>query len=248
MHEEDTEALQSGDLDAQKLLPVVGIPNSDFVDGGSGKDLRIPEGERDVVDTVIMAGVPELGHEGIGVDPVNVGLRSPAEEMSEICSEGQGCDTAHHFVLFQQLHVLDGNPGQLALTSAHQDITVGQDPDGGDAQAEQLLERAHSLVDGFVDVDLEDVSSFGAAVDILVVVVDGGAGEMAADVSKVGIEGLDFLVDLVNGQYLDPVVQDCDELVAVSLEEHDLVDHFLVGGSIERLATLHVPHHQHVST
>ncbi len=77
--------------------------------------------------------------------------------------------------------------------------------------------------------------------------VDGSVGELSLDVAEVGIEGLYFLVDLVDGEDLNSVVLYCDEASAVIIEEEDFVDHFFVGGSIQTLPTFHVPNHQHVS-
>lgn len=193
-----------------------------------------------------MAGVPEFGSEVGGVDPVDVGLRSSAEEVSVVSSEGNRCNVSHQFALVLDLHGLDRNPGQLALASTNHQIPIRQNPNGRYAETKQSLDWPHSLVDGFFDVDLEDVSGLGAAVDVRVVVVDGCVGELALDVAEVGVEGLDLLVDLVDGQDLDAVVLDCDEPAAVVIEEEDLVDGLLVGRAVEALAALHVPNDQHV--
>lgn len=42
---------------------------------------------------------------------------------------------------------------------------------------------------------------------------------MSLDVTEVGIEGLDFFVDLVDGQNLYAVLLDCDEFVVIVVEE-----------------------------
>ncbi len=76
--------------------------------------------------------------------------------------------------------------------------------------------------------------------------VDGCVGELPLDVAEVGVEGLYFLVDLVDGENLNSVVLDGDEAGAVVVEEEHLVDHFLVGSPVQALPALHVPDHQHV--
>ena len=53
--------------------------------------------EGDVVYLLVMAGVSEFRGEVDCVDPVNVGLRATAEEMSIISSEGNRSDIAHYF-------------------------------------------------------------------------------------------------------------------------------------------------------
>lgn len=75
-----------------------------------------------------MAGVPQLRVEVGGVDPVNIGLRSTTKEVSVVSSKGDGGDIAHDLALVEQLHVLNRNPSQLALTSAHDQIPIGKDP------------------------------------------------------------------------------------------------------------------------
>lgn len=166
--------------------------------------------------------------------------------MGVVSSEGNRCNVSHQFALVLDLHGLYRNPSQLALTSTNHQIPIRQNPNGRYAETKQSLDWSHSLVDGFFDIDLEDVSGLGAAVDVRVVVVDGCVGELALDVAEVGVEGLDLLVDLVDGQDLDAVVLDCDEPAAVVIEEEDLVDGLLVGRAVEALAALHVPNHQHV--
>lgn len=143
---------------------------------------------------------------------------------------------------------MDGNPCQLALTCSDNEVSVGEDPNGRYAQAEKAFDWTYSFVDGFFNVDFEDVSSFGSAVDVGVVVVDGCIGELSFDVAEVGVEGLYFLVDLVDGEDLNAVVLDCDKASAVVIEEEDFIDYFLVGSSVETLPTLDVPNDEHVPT
>ena len=109
--------------------------------------------------------------------------------MGVVSSEGDGGDVSHEFALGQDGHVLDGYSGQFALPRAHYQVAVRQQPHNRHPQTEQPLHRTHSLVDGLFDVDLEDIASFGAAVDIGVLVVDGCAGEMTLDVAEIGIQG-----------------------------------------------------------
>lgn len=227
-------------------MPVLAVPDPDLVGRGSGEYVGEAEREGNVINALVVAGVPELGCEVGGVDPVDVGLRGSAEEVSVVSSEGNRCNVSHQFALVLDLHGLDRDPSQLTLTSSNHQIPVRQYPNGRYAETKESFDWSNSLVDGFFDVDLEDVSGLGAAVDVRIVVVDGCVGELALDVAEVGVEGLDLLVDLVDSQDLDAVVLHGDESAAVVIEEEDLVDGLLVGRAVEALAALHVPNDQHV--
>jgi hypothetical protein len=125
LHKGHRVAIQSGHLNPQQLLSILSVPDTNFVGRGSGKHIRVIEGERNIIDAFIVTGIPELWGEIGGIDPVYVGLGGPAEEVGVISSERDGSDVAHHLSLVQQLHVLNGNPCQLALTSTHYQVSVG---------------------------------------------------------------------------------------------------------------------------
>lgn len=82
---------------------------------------------------------------------------------------------------------MDRNSGQLALSSSNNQISVGQNTHDRDSQAKKSLDWSDSLVDSFLDVDLEDVSSFGATVDIGVLKVKGCAGKLPLDVAEISV-------------------------------------------------------------
>jgi hypothetical protein len=64
-------------------------------------------GEGDVVDRLVVAGVPEFGGEFVGVTPVDVALGlneggyegCPSEEVGAIGCEGERGDSAHELSL-----------------------------------------------------------------------------------------------------------------------------------------------------
>ena len=57
MHKGDTEALQTWYLNSQQLLSIFSVPDSDFVDGGSCKDIRIVEWKGNIINFLIMASI-----------------------------------------------------------------------------------------------------------------------------------------------------------------------------------------------
>ena len=74
MREGNREALQPGHLDSQQLLPVLAVPDPDFVGGRRGEHLGVVFWEGHVVYALVVAGVSELRSESGGVDPVDVRL------------------------------------------------------------------------------------------------------------------------------------------------------------------------------
>lgn len=89
MHKEDTVAFQPWNLNSKQFLSVVGIPYSNFIHRGSSKDLRESVWEGNIVNSLVMASVPQFWSQGVGVYPVYVRLVGPAEEMSIIASQCQ---------------------------------------------------------------------------------------------------------------------------------------------------------------
>ena len=77
-----------------------------------------------IVDALIMAGVAQLRGQSSGVDPVYVGLRSPAEEVCVVTGEGERSNIAHNLRFFKEVHILDGNASQFALASSHKQVPV----------------------------------------------------------------------------------------------------------------------------
>lgn len=146
------------------------------------------------------------------------------------------------------MHILNRNSDQFSFSSSYNEITVGQNSDDGYSQAEKSLDGTNSLVDSFLDIDFENISSLGATVNIRILVIDGCTGKLTLDVTEISIQRLNFLVDLVNGQNLDAILLNSDQTVGVIVEEDNFVDNFLVWSSIEALAGLNIPDYQHIPT
>lgn len=107
MHEEHAMAFQAWYLDSEQLLPIGGIPYSNLIDGSSGKYLGETMRECDIIYSLMMTGVSELGVKGVGIYPVYIWLASATEEMGLIGSQRDRTNWAHQFGLLQKLHVLD---------------------------------------------------------------------------------------------------------------------------------------------
>jgi len=76
-------------VDTKKFGTILGIPDTDVVQGTSSKDIRVTIWEANIIDSIWMSSVPDFGLELIGIDPVNVGLVCTSEEMSKVLSESK---------------------------------------------------------------------------------------------------------------------------------------------------------------
>ena len=125
----------------------------------------------------------------MGVEEYLIGAR---EEVGEVLSEGEGADAAPDLGSLLDLHRLDGDLGDGAVTSTHEEVAVGEDAQGLDAEREVLAVGGHALVERALDVDLDEVAGGGAAVDELVLGVDDAGRPLALDVAEVDVERLDL--------------------------------------------------------
>lgn len=110
MHEKYTEALQAWNLNSQKLLSVFGVPYSDFIERGSCEDIREIVREANIINFFVMTGISQFWSQGRRINPIDIRLRSTAEEVGVISGEGNGGDCSHNFVLLRKLHCLYRNP------------------------------------------------------------------------------------------------------------------------------------------
>ena len=134
-----------------------------------------------------MAGISKFRCEVGRIDPIDIRLWATAEEMSIITSKRDGCYVTHDFTLGQTIHILNWNSYDFALASTNNKISIGKDAYNGYSQAEKSFDWSYSFIDGFIDIDFEDITSFGAAIDIAILVVDGCAGELSFYVTKVSV-------------------------------------------------------------
>ena len=95
-----------------------------------------------------------------------------SKEMSEVLSECQGTDSSPHLCSLFNLHCLDTNLRNCPISSANQEVTIGEDAEGFNTKGEVFAVGSHALVDGAFDVDFHEVSGGGAAIDEFVFRVD----------------------------------------------------------------------------
>ena len=119
-------------------------------------------------------------------------LIGPSEEVGEVLGEGEGGDAAPDLGPLLDLHRLDGDLGDGAVTGPDEEVAVGEDAHGLDAEREVLAVGGHALVDRALDVDLDHVARGRPAVDELVLGVDDAGGPLPLDVAQVDVQGLDL--------------------------------------------------------
>jgi hypothetical protein len=61
-------------------------------------------------------------------------------------------------------------------------------------------------------------------------------GELTPNVAKVRSQRLNFFRNLIDSQNLNAILKNCNHLVAIVIEEEDLVNNFLVRRTIETFA------------
>mmetsp|Transcript_1749 Transcript_1749/g.3878 ORF Transcript_1749/g.3878 Transcript_1749/m.3878 type:complete len:310 (-) Transcript_1749:784-1713(-) len=131
-HEVDAMALHVGDLDSQQLLAGLGIPHPNVRHRARRKHLRISERKSHRVDIPRMAGVPQLGGQGVAVHPVNVRQRSPAEKMGPIRGQRQRSHRTQNLALPLHLQTSSRQLSNRPITRADQDVSAWQHRGAGD--------------------------------------------------------------------------------------------------------------------
>ena len=164
VHELDSEALEAWHLDTEELLAGGHVPDTDVVDRAGREQVGVAGRERDIVDALVMASVPELGRERVRVSPVDGGLGAAGEEVSGVGSQGDGRAGAGDFLLALDLHHrradLELSDGAIARTDDH--VTVGEELHAVNAHGEETVARADALEEAALEVDLNDVAGEGA--------------------------------------------------------------------------------------
>ena len=94
------------------------VPDADVVDGACGEEVGVAGRERDVIDALVVASVSELWLDGVGVAPVDGGLRGAGEEVSGVSRERDRGASAHDLLLPLQFHHLmaDLDLGDCAIS------------------------------------------------------------------------------------------------------------------------------------
>lgn len=222
-HERGAVALKSGDLNTEELLAGSGVPDTDVVDRAGREELRVPSGERDVINAFVMASVSELGCNIVGVAPVDGGLVGSGEAVSGVGGKGDGGDSAHDLGLTLDEHVLASQLGNGTVTSSNHNIIVVKELDGVNSLGEESLGWANSLEEAFVERDLNNISSACSEEGVHVGGVNGDASVVTLDLAHVDVLVENLLGDEVDVPEAESVVVDSDELVVSVVEELNLV-------------------------
>lgn len=197
--------------------------------------------ECNVVDFFVMTGISEFWSQSGRVDPVNVWLRCSAEEMGVISSECHWSDCAHDLVLFCQLHSLYRDSSEFALSRSNDQVTIGQDSNDIDTQTEEFLDGTNSLVDGFINIDFEDITCLCTYVAVGVIVINSHTGEMSFHITEIYCQRQNFLINLINRKNLNTVLKDSDKFAWIFVEKYNLMYDLLIRCAIKTLAWLYVP-------
>jgi len=182
-HEAGAEALKAGNLNTEKLLARSGVPNTDVVERASGEQLRVPGGERDVVNALIMASVSEFGSNIVGVAPVDSGLVGSGEAVSGVSGKSDGGNSAHNLCFTLHKHVLSCELGNSTISSSNHDVVVVQQLNSVNSLREKTLGRSNSLEKAFVETDFNNITGTCSEKGVHVGGVNGNASVVTLDLA-----------------------------------------------------------------
>ena len=221
--EEHAEALEAWHLNSQELLAGLGVPDSDVVEGAGGEELGVASWESNIVDSLVVASVPQLWVDGVGVAPVDGSLGGSTEEVSGVGGERDRCNGSHNLCLLLHKHVLGSNLGDGAVSGTNEEVSVGEKVDAVDALREESLSWANPLEEVVGQGDLNDISSLGSQVGEGVSWVNDAANEDSLDGVHENLVVLHLLLDEVAVPGSDAVVVDGEALGGGVVEEANLV-------------------------
>ena len=75
------------------------VPYADVIDRAGSEQVRVASWEGNVVDTLIMASISQLGGDSVSIAPVDGGLGGAGKEVSGVGSERDGGASAHELSL-----------------------------------------------------------------------------------------------------------------------------------------------------
>ena len=197
--------------------------------------------EGNVVDFLVVAGVPEFCGQLFGVEPINVWLCGGTKHIGVVVCKSDRSDSSQQLRFGDNSHWLDGHLCDCPIARPHDYVAVGQDPKGVDSKGEQFFYRAKPFIYALLNRDLIKISSLGADVAEVVVLVNGNALEDSLDVAKVDRVSEHFFVLLVDGNNLDFIVHNCDQFVIWFIEKLDLVHWVSEGVAVKGFARTDVP-------
>ena len=222
-HEAGAEALEAGNLNTEKLLARGGVPHTDIIERAGGEQLRVPSGERDVVNALIMASVSKFGSNIVSVAPVDSCLVSSGEAVSRVGGKGDGGNSAHNLGLTLDKHVLSCELSNSTISSSNHNVVVVQQLNGVNSLREKTLGRSNSLEKAFVETDLNNITSACSEKGVHIGGVNGDASVVTLDLAHADVLVKNFLGDEINIPETDSVIVDSDKLIVGVVEEFNLV-------------------------
>lgn len=138
--------------------------------------------------------------------------------------------------MFCQLHSLYRDSSEFALSRSNDQVAIGQDSNDIDTQTEEFLDGTNSLVDGFINIDFEDITCLCTYVAVGVIVINSHTGEMSFDITEIYCQRQNFLINLINRKNLNTVLKDSDKFAWILVEKYNLMYDLLIGCAIKTLA------------
>jgi hypothetical protein len=142
-----------------------------------------------------VARVAEFRGDRISVAPVESSFGCASEEVGAVSGQSDARNSAHHFSLALDKHVLAANLGNSAVTSSGEQITIGEKCKAVDTLLEESLGGANSLVEEALKVDLNYVTSEGSDEGGSIGWINNNALEFTLDLAHVDFLGRDLLGD-----------------------------------------------------
>jgi len=247
MREEGAEALEAGNLNSQKLLSGLGIPDTDVVQRAGGEQLRVAVRESDIIDLLVVASVSEFGVNAISVTPVDSGLIGTAEEMGSISGEAQRGNSTHDVGSLGQFHGLRVDLGNLSITSSDEEVAILEELDAVDTLLEQMVLGTNTLVKVVLKIDAHNVTGLCTNESIFIIRGDAAANVLSFNLIGEDLGVLDLLSNKVEVPVADSKVVNGDTLGSSVVVEANLVGNVHTNGvSNDGFAAFNLPNDESV--
>mmetsp|Transcript_34670 Transcript_34670/g.62923 ORF Transcript_34670/g.62923 Transcript_34670/m.62923 type:complete len:252 (-) Transcript_34670:294-1049(-) len=198
-----------------------------------------------------MASISQLGSEGVDVNPVDVGERSAAEEMSSVRSQCNGGDSTQDFALGFEGQSSLVNTSNGAISSSTEDVSIRKQRRRGHAKSESVLGaaslRSELLEESVAKLHLQEVAGIAAAVDKLIVMINENVCRDPLHLAEVCHGWPELLIGQVELPDTDVVVSACHQMESIIVEEANAV-----GGvcccwrTADSQTSVHLPNNQAV--
>jgi hypothetical protein len=123
-HKLNREAFKPWDLNSEKLLTCLHVPDTNVVKRAGSEELRVLNWECNSINALVVASVTELRVDLIAIAPVDSGLGSAAEEVGGISSHCDGSNSSHDLGLRFDKHVFSTNLSNGSISSSNDEVIV----------------------------------------------------------------------------------------------------------------------------